>query len=84
MLQGTNRLVFVVGGAYGVNAEMKKKVLDLAENDSLRILAAVYLTPTETTEEEGKPVEVSDGVTITDIIEHTSDVRKDIPKKDTQ
>lgn len=34
------------------NAEMKKKVLDLAENDSLRILAAVYLTPAETTEEE--------------------------------
>jgi uncharacterized membrane protein len=34
------------------NGEMKKKVLDLAENDSLRILAAVYLTPPEIAEEE--------------------------------
>lgn len=34
------------------NGEMKKKVLDLAESDSLRILAAVYLTPSEMPEEE--------------------------------
>ena len=34
------------------NAEMKKKVLDLSETDSLRILAAVYLTPAPLPEEE--------------------------------
>jgi uncharacterized membrane protein len=34
------------------NAEMKKKVLDLSETDSLRIMAAVYLTPLPVQEEE--------------------------------
>ncbi|MES2828446.1 MAG: c-type cytochrome domain-containing protein [Bacteroidota bacterium] len=34
------------------NAEMKKKVVELPEQDSLRILAAVYLTPTAVAEEE--------------------------------
>ncbi|HKG08605.1 MAG TPA: c-type cytochrome domain-containing protein [Pedobacter sp.] len=34
------------------NAEMKKKVLDLAAGDSLRILATAYLAPTEIIPEE--------------------------------
>jgi len=34
------------------NAEMKKKVLDLADNDSLRMLATAYLKPAQTIPEE--------------------------------
>lgn len=34
------------------NAEMKKKVLDLPATDSLRIMAAIYLTPAEVPDED--------------------------------
>ncbi|MGY4384748.1 putative membrane protein [Pedobacter sp. UYP24] len=41
------------------NAEMKNKVLELAETDSLRILAATYLTPVDTIVDEEEDYDFS-------------------------
>ncbi|MFP5081358.1 c-type cytochrome domain-containing protein [Pedobacter sp. JCM 36344] len=41
------------------NAELKKKVLELADTDSLRILAAIYLTPVETIIDEEEDYDFS-------------------------